>query len=428
MNILHINKFHYIAGGAEAIYFRTADILEKHGHTSIFFAMNHPDNLPCKNASYFMPYIDIYNTKSIMDYTLAIGRNLYSFKAGRLVSKLIDQYPVDLVHIHNIHRQMSPSILYEFKKRKIPVVMTLHEYKMICPSYLLMADGKPCEACKEKRFINAIRLRCVKGSFFRSALLAVEMYLHHTILDIYSNVDIFIAPSMFLKKKHEEMGFKKRIVHLPYPLDINEFSEFSHDNFSRESNHKTSFVYFGRLVPDKGLFTLIEAIRILSREDRGKEIEFKIIGNGPTEQELREEIRKSGIKSVKFLGFLKGNRLYGEIKNADVVVLPSEWYENYPVSVMEAFALGKPVIGSKIGGIPELVKDGETGYTFEPGNAIDLSQKISYFVDNIHEASAMGDKAKSFISEEVNPEKHYKKLMEIYEQALFLKRDKGVKK
>ncbi|MCK5505699.1 MAG: glycosyltransferase, partial [Thermodesulfovibrionia bacterium] len=354
----------------------------------------------------------------INDYLMAIGRNLYSFKARRLVSKLLDRYPVDIVHLHNIHRQMSPSILYEFKKRGIPTVMTLHEYKMICPSYIMMYRNKPCEACTNGRYFNAMKLRCVKGSFFRSALLSVEMYLHHKILDIYKNVDIFIAPSMFLKRKHEEMGFNKKIVHLPYPLDCEKFAEIVSDVEPDNDKNKITFVYFGRLFPDKGLFTLVEALRILSEHNIDNRLEVKIIGDGPIGEELREMVGKENLTCVRFTGFLKGRELYSELKRSDVVIIPSEWYENYPVSVMEAFALGKPVIGARIGGIPEMVRDGETGLTFESGNSVDLSEKIKYMVDNLHRAKEMGEAARVFIDGKVNPERHYKQLMDIYRQML----------
>jgi glycosyltransferase involved in cell wall biosynthesis len=421
LKVLHINKFHHVAGGAEAVYFRTAEILERHGHSSVFFAMNHPNNLPCKTEEFFMPYIDIENTRSLNDFIMAICRNLYSFKSRRLVSKLLDIYPVDIVHIHDIHRQMSPSILHEFKKRGISVVMTLHNYKMICPSFIMMSHGKPCEACDQGKYFNAVKYRCVKGSVPRSALLSLEQCLHHRILDIYGSVDIFIAPSMFLKKKHEEMGFRKMILHLPYPLDIKKFENISSPLTIDKDNQRLTFIYFGRIEPEKGLYTLFESIRNLSINKSGISAVFNIVGEGPISKELHEIVRKHRMDNVKFFGFLKGENLFAEIRKADVVILPSEWYENYPVSVMEAFAMGRPVIGARIGGIPEMVKDYETGLTFESGNSVDLSEKIKYLLENPHKAAEMGKKARLFVEREINIERHYEKLMDIYRKAAFLK-------
>ncbi|RJQ56259.1 MAG: glycosyltransferase [Nitrospiraceae bacterium] len=417
MTVLHINKLHYIFGGADVIYFRTAEILEKNGHSSVFFAMRHPDNLPCHTAEYFMPLIDT-GKRYVSDFVKASCRNIYSFKARKCISRILDKYHIDIVHMHDIHRQMSPSILHEIKKREIPVVMTLHNYKMICPSFLMMAHGKPCEACDQGKYFNAVKLKCVKGSFFRSALLAIELYMHHKILDAYKNVNVFIAPSIFLKNKHEEMGFHKNIVHLPYPLDVKGFDKVNPEEIKEKTGGQLTFVYFGRLEPEKGLFTLFESIKNISYNEAESRVVFKIIGEGAIKDELHEIALRNGMHNVEFLGYLTGEDLFTEIRKADVVIIPSEWYENYPVSVMEAFALGKPVIGARIGGIPEMVKDNATGLTFESGDPSDLGEKITYVIKNPGKAALWGRNAREFIEREVNPEKHYRQLMKIYNMAM----------
>lgn len=416
LTVLHINKVHFIAGGCEAIYFRTAEILESKGHQSVYFAMQHPDNFPCDNSAHFMPLIDVLKP-NVLNFIKASFRNLYSFNARKYISNLLDNHKIDIVHMHDIHRQMSPSILYEIKRRQIPIVMTLHNYKMICPSFIMMFNGKTCEACDQGKYFNALKLRCIRGSFLRSALLSTELYFHHKVLDAYRHVDIFIAPSMFLKNKHEEMGFHKKIMHLPYPIDVEKFRKINSDVAGDRTDGLINFVYFGRLEPEKGLYTLFESIKKLPN-DEGKKAVFIIVGDGPIKDELHEIALKNGMDNVKFLGFLKGENLFAEIKKASVVIIPSEWYENYPVSAMEAFALGRPVIGARIGGIPEMVKDNETGLTFESGNAAELSKKIEYVINNPDETLVWGDNARQFIEREVNPERHYQQLMEIYEMAM----------
>jgi glycosyltransferase involved in cell wall biosynthesis len=425
LTILHINKFHHIIGGAELVYFRTARILDRYGHKSLFFTMRHPNNVHCETEDYFVPLIDIDSDKKAINYLKATTRNLYSLRARGLVSKLLDKYNVDIVHIHDMHRQMSPSVLLEFRKRNIPVVMTLHNYKMICPSFLMMTQNKPCEACNNARYFNALKLRCVKGSFPRSGLISLEAYLHHKILDIYRNVDIFIAPSMFLKRKHEEMGFHKKIVHLPYPLDTDEFRSIQAIEAPSEKHDKITFVFFGRLEVEKGLFTLVEALGILSQKINRKNYQVKIIGDGSQKRQLKDRVQRKSLREVTFIDFLEGNNLYREVKSCTAVILPSEWYENYPVSVMETFALAKPVIGSRIGGIPEMVKDNDTGLTFEPGNPVDLSEKIKSILDKPEKAVEMGKKARLFIEQEVNPDRHYHVLMEIYKEAISFKSQKA---
>ena len=336
MNILHINKFHYLRGGSEMVYFGTANLLEQHGHKSLFFSMQHPENLPCETSNYFMPYVDLVHSNGMISQLKTAGRILYSLEARKRLSKLLNKYHVDVAHLHIIYHQISPSILHELKKKKIPVVMTLHDYKMVCASYFMLANGRPCEACSGGKYFNAFKNKCIKSSKSKSVLATLEMYLHHKILDIYSNVDAFISPSLFLKNKLKEMGFKKEIIHLPNFIDVKKFEAIKNENDKAEEN---SIVYFGRLSPEKGLWTLLEAVKKIHGE-----IKLKMIGDGPIRKELAECVKRESIDNVSFLGYMKGEQLYKEIIKSKAVVLPSEWYENNPMSVLEAFALGKPVI------------------------------------------------------------------------------------
>jgi len=414
LHILHINKIHHMLGGSEAVYLRTSEILQRHGHKSIFFSMRHPRNLPAETERYFAPFIDLDTEKSFFNYLKASLNVFYSFKTRRYLSKLLDTYKVEIAHIHNLHRQMSPSILHELKKRNIPVVMTLHEYKMVCPSFNLLLHERPCEACTGGSYYNAIKLRCIKNSFLRSTLACAEMYLHHKILDIYRNVDVFISPSQFLKNKHREMGFEREIVHLPNCIEVDKFRRFRIKN---KGSDAINIVYFGRLYYGKGLNTLLNAIRMLSGKVKTKFM-FKIIGDGPMRRDLESKVEKEGIKNIRFYGFMENERLFNEVKDALAVVLPSECYENNPLQVIESFAMEIPAIGARIGGIPELVKDNDTGLTFESGNPEDLCFKIKYIVEHPERAAEMGKRGREFVERELNCEKYYERLIEIYQKAI----------
>lgn len=405
MNILYVNKFHYLRGGSEAVYFNTAHLLESKGHRSVFFSMQHPQNLPCETSNYFMPHVDLVTTEGLLSQLKTTLRILYSFEAKKRLSKLLDKYPIDIAHLHNIHYHISPSILHELKKRKIPVIMTLHDYKMACASYLMLANGVPCEACSGGKYFEAVRNKCIKGSFAKSVLAALEMYFHHKVLDIYDQVDYFISPSLFLRNKLIEMGFKKEIIHLPNFIDIKKFKEINKEDV--ETTQKNSIVYFGRLSEEKGLRTLLETAKKVTTK-------IVLIGDGPIRSELEAEAKAEGINNIEFLGYMTGKSLYREIKKNSAVILPSEYYENNPISVIEAFAMGIPVIGSRIGGIPELVKDNETGLTFEPGNAEDLREKIETILTDRSSLVQMGKNAQKFVEDELNPEKYYQQLMKIY--------------
>lgn len=147
LTVLHVNKFHYLKGGSEVVYFQTANVLAAHGHKNIFFSMQHPENQPSETSDFFVPYIDFNNLENIGISIKGSLRILYYFKAKKLLSKLLDRYNVDIAHLHNVHHQISPSILHVLKKRGIPIVMTLHDYKMVCTSYNLLVEERPCEVC-----------------------------------------------------------------------------------------------------------------------------------------------------------------------------------------------------------------------------------------------------------------------------------------
>lgn len=404
MKILLVNKFFYLKGGSEKVFFSEADLLKRNGHQITFFSMFDQRNLPCPQSKYFISQINYQMPINIKLEILQCLKMLYSFEAKEKLKELLNDYQIDIVHLHNIYHQISPSILDVFTRHGIPIVMTLHDYKLVCPSYSMLVDGKPCEMCSNGKYYQCFINKCTKNSYSKSLLNTVEMYLHHKILHIYDLVDIFISPSKFLKEKVKAMGFRKEIVHLPNFINTKDYSPKF--NFNEKI-----ICYFGRLSKEKGLFTLIEAIK-------GIDTKLKIIGDGPLKKNLEEKIRRENLENVSFLGYKSGEELKKEVRNSIAVVLPSEWYENYPRSVMEAFALGKPVIGARIGGIPELVKEEKTGLTFEPGNPKDLRKKIKFLINNPDKVIEMGKNARKFAEKELNPERHYKQLMEIYRKAV----------
>jgi glycosyltransferase involved in cell wall biosynthesis len=408
MKILLANKYYYLKGGAEVSFFETAKLLEIKGHKVIFFSMQHPQNYASEYEKYFVSNVDYENDgfKNKIDASLKL---LYSFEAKKKIEELIAREKPDIAHLNNIYHQISPSILHSLKKFRIPMIMTLRDYKMVCASYSMLNNGNVCEACKDDKYYNCVLKGCVKYSCGKSLLNTIEMYLHHKLLHIYDLVDVFISPSRFLKSKLEEMGFKGKIVYLPNFVRLEEFKP----QFEWQEN---SIVYFGRLSKEKGLFTLIEALK-------GIDIKLKIIGEGPIRKSLELGVRSNEVNNVEFLGYKCGEELKNEIKKSMFVVLPSEWYENNPRSIIEGFALGKPAVASRIGGIPELVKDKETGLTFDPGNANDLSEKIKELLGNKSLLKKMGENARRFVEVELNQEVHYKKLIEIYNAAM----NRGIK-
>lgn len=400
MKILLVNKFFYLKGGSEQVFFDEGRLLEERGHKVVFFSMQNSKNFPSEYKRYFISNVD-YEKGKLKDEIGASLKLLYSFEANRKMEQLIKQERPDVAHLHNIYHQISPSVLHSLKKYRIPVVMTLHDYKMVCASYLLFAGGRPCEACTGERYYNCFLKACVKDSRAKSFLNTVEMYLHHKMLRIYELVDVCISPSKFVKHKLEQMAFKGKIIHLPNFIKCDETIN------PQFSAGKKSIVYFGRLSSEKGLFTLLEAVK-------GLDVILKIIGVGPAEENLKLKAKNEKLNNINFLGYRIGEELKDEITKCMFAVLPSECYENNPRSVIEAFALGKPAIGARIGGIPELVKDNVTGLTFKAGDINDLREKIKQLINSPDKIIEMGKNARAFVEQELNPEKHYRGLMEIY--------------
>jgi len=232
-----------------------------------------------------------------------------------------------------------------------------------------------------------------------------EMYLHHRMLHIYDKIDLYISPSRFLKSKVEEMGLKGEVAYLPNCVEVKGIEPA----FEWKEQ---SIVYVGRLSHEKGVETLIDAVK-----DNG-DIHLKIIGDGPLKGYLEKKVASEHITNVAFLGYRTGESLHDEIRNSMFLVIPSEWYENNPLTVIEAFALGKPVVGARIGGIPEMVRDWETGLTFVSGDVNDLEGKIELMLNNSDRIAEMGKNARAYVEKELNAEVYYERLMEIYQMAI----------
>ena len=408
MKVLHLSNYYYIRGGDCTYLFSLKRLLERKGHENVVFSMHHPQNLDSEYSGYFVSYInyaDEARNKTFLSGLKILSRAVYSAEAKKKIQLLIKKEKPDIAHVQSLHHNLTHSVLYPLREHNIPVVWTLHDYALICPNTHFLCRGYICEKCKKRKFYWSVIKKCKKDSLGASAVAMIETIVHR-IMRISDLVDVFVTPSEFLRNKLIEYGFdSERIVCINNFIDL--------DTDLEKTNGGDYYLYVGRLTREKGVKTLIDAA-VMAGAGR-----LRIVGDGELKDELMSYVEeKRGDADIEFCGPMSHDDVIDLIKNCRFVVLPSEWYENFPYAVIESFACGKAVIGSRIGGIPELVMDNDTGLTFEPGNPDDLSAKIRYLSDNPRESLRMGENARSFVRRKLNAEGHYLKISGIYNSLI----------
>lgn len=354
-------------GGAERAYFDMAEILTEAGHEVAFFSMRHPDNVITPWSRYFVDGVEYGNDnqQNIFQKLWAVKNIWWNNEAQRKLTDLIRDFQPDVAHLHNIYHQLSPSIIWTLKKHNIPTIMTLHDYKLVCPNYSLFVDGKVWEKSKPNKYYACVGDRCVKNSVVKSLVCTIEAYIHQWI-GTYRQVGAFIAPSEFLIRKFKEFGFEKDIQYVSQPI----LQTFAQNNIQPAA--EAPFVFFGRLSQEKGVDI---ALRAMSHYE-GSSL-LQIIGSGPDELSLKAIAKELGVeKKVQFLGAQYDDVLVKSICHAKAVILPSIWYENMPYVLAESFGLGKVVIASRMGGITERIQDGVNGFLFTSGDVKELASKM----------------------------------------------------
>lgn len=403
MRILAVNKYFYLKGGCETYYFALNKALKDKGHDIIHFSMKDEKNAWSPYEKYFVNNIDYYD-KSLFKRISYASKIIYSREAKKKISHLIKAGTPQLAHIHNFYHQLSPSILKEIKRNGIPIVYTAHDLKLICPNYQMLNRGEVCEKCSGKKFYACTLNRCMKNSLPASLVSTAEMCLH-SMLRSFDAIDTIITPSRFYRNKFIEFGYApERIVHIPNFVD----TKANQPNYFSQGY----IAYVGRISKEKGIMTLIQAMRNV------KSIDLYIVGDGPLKNEAEKQIEHFNLSNVKMLGFQTGKKLDSIIKNSKFTVLPSEWYENSPMSVFESMSYGKAVIGSNMGGIPELIEHEKTGLVFESKNSEQLAIQINYLIDNPKKAGEMGREARRKAELEYGKENHFERIEQLYSKLL----------
>jgi glycosyltransferase involved in cell wall biosynthesis len=401
--ILQINKFYFLKGGSEVYLFALEKELRRMGYILAQFSMHDANNKPSDYSEYFVNNIDYDNAGQIEKIDAAI-KIIYSFEARRKLATLLDIHKIDLAHLHIFQHQISASILPALKQRGIPIVYTAHDLKSICPNYKMLTHDGVCERCKGGRYYNCFIHKCTKNSRLKSLLNVMEMYFHDA-MGWYDLIDVIVTPSDFYRRKMVELRFpSSKVVHIPNFID--------ETNFEPCYDSGNYFLYFGRLSDEKGVSTLIRAMREV------KACRLVVAGTGPAQTKIEAVIDEYGLNNVDLVGFKSGKDLVNLIRGAMFTVLPSEWYENGSISLLESMAYGKPVVGADIGGIPEHINGGEDGLIFDSGNERDLAEKINTLIAEPDTCVAMGKAARHKVETTYSKRRHMEALLNIYQRCL----------
>jgi glycosyltransferase involved in cell wall biosynthesis len=406
MRVLLVNTRLYPGGGDVTYAFNLANLLRSKGHAVAFFAMHDQHNVPDPNADLFVSHIDfreLNQHRNLLTAIQVLKRVIYSIEAKNKFRQILDRFMPDVVHLGNIHAHITPSVIFEAKKHNLPVIWTLHDYKLICPNSHFLKDipGQICEACGKSGYYKAILKRCKKGSMLASGMASLEAYAHKWI-NVRGQVDAFITASIFLRNKLLERDFPTiKVHHLPYFVPTEAF------NYSDGSERY--FLFIGRLELIKGIRSLLAACRMVPKT--------QLILVGLLGKPLTDELSMLLPPNAKYLGQVPNLVLRDLLRNALAVVLPSIVYESQPFSILEAFAAGKAVIASDLGGMAELVSHGERGLLVPPGDVQALANALHWMAENLAKAREMGENARRYALANHEPEQHYQRLMEIYSKV-----------
>ena len=400
MRVLLVNKFHWNKGGSEKYYFELGELLKQHGHEVAYFSMEDEKNIKTENKEYFVPKFDLNNSSKLKALDV-----IYNKENEKIMEKALDEFKPDVVHLNNFQRQLSASIIKPIKKRNIPIVFTAHDVQAICPAITMMDNDKnPCELCMKGKYINCIKKSCNKGSKLKSALGAIEGYYYRNHKIYTDKIDYIITPSEFYRTKFIEDGINpNKIQAIHNSIEMNDYNvETKDDGYA---------LYFGRLSKEKGILNLINAF---AKCNKGN---LYIAGEGPEKEKIEKIIKENSLEDrVKLLGFLDKEQMTDVTRKCKFVVVPSIWYENCPYSVLETLAIGKPIIGSNMGGIPELVIDNENGFIY---NTVDeLTEKMNVLFENEDLVKQFSKKSKELAKQNYDREVYYNKLKQIYDKVI----------
>jgi glycosyltransferase involved in cell wall biosynthesis len=410
MRILYCNKYDYPFSGTETYLFDLIHQMDQRGHETALFSMDHGRTPAFTGRSYRIPHIDFKDPNAgLLKKVKMAAHALYSPSARRAMRSCLADFSPDLAHVRGIYHHLSPSILWELRRQGIPVLYHLNDFKILCPTYNSVADGRPCELCSHGAFHNAATKGCYTGPRSSAVVLAAEAYLHKWLRTYERCVDMFLAPSEFVRSKLIASGFPaERIEVLPH------FQALPGDE--QLTTDEGYLLYFGRLSPEKGVYELLRAMVRLPH------VPLIIAGDGPERPRLEALARELNLNQVLFTGMVHGEELQKLIAGCSFSVFPSHAYETLGKSILESYAWGRPVIASDLGSRRELVQHGVTGLLYSDGDREQLAHSIGFLFDRPDLIEKMGAAARSRVKANHDPDRHVEKLLELYYRLTFPKK------
>jgi glycosyltransferase involved in cell wall biosynthesis len=400
MKIILVHNSYQQPGGEDVVFDLERQLLERGGHQVVVYRRSN---------------LEIEGSPALRWPAVAVN-TVWSTDTRQAFAKILAREKPQLVHVHNIFVMVSPSIYSACKEARIPVVQTLHNYRLLCPASNFFRDGKVCEECMKHSLWRAVRYGCYRGSRPATAAVALTLAVHRLVHTWEHNVDCYIALTDFALKKFVEAGFPaEKIVVKPnfvHP-DPNPDGGPGAASELRRPVQREYALFVGRLSPDERVRTLLGAW-----EHARCRIPLVIVGGGSQRAELEAQAVQRGLTSVRFLGHLSRDQTFTAIKGARFLIFPSEWYETFGLSIVEAFACGVPVISSRLGAMEEIVDDGRTGLHFTSGDPEDLAAKVEWAWTHPREMEAMGRAARGEYEAKYTAERNYPVLMEIYKRAI----------
>jgi len=387
MNILLAHNFYKYFAGEDSIALREKGLLEENKEQVYFYTKDNKET-------------DSYNLNKKINFFV---QTIFSSSTKKELKTIIKDFKPDIAYTHNIFPLISPSIFHTLHAESIPCVQNVQDYRWLCPNGVFYINDSICEKCKNGAFWNAIRHKCFRDSFLLSGLYATTIGTNR-LSGVFKKIDAFVCTTEFNKQKLMEAGIEeKRLFIKPNYLDIT--------NIEPSVGTGNHIIFLGRLSQEKGLWTLIKAF------EKIKDLQLKIVGTGPLEHPLRKYIKENSINNISIEGFKEGDEKNNLIKNALFMVFPSEWYEHFPIVLLEAFAFGKPVVASDIGNMPLIVENEKSGLHFRAGDIDDLIEKIRILSQNNSEITRMGEFARKKIETYYTPEINYKILKSIFQKV-----------